>query len=160
MHPIAYNILKADGYDGITHTGDHRMGGSHTHRVWIAFEPQQIKAVGNIGTFDPDDDDMLKNQNATLRRRLLTFSNTIDSEATMHTRQPDDLAKANVKPHYRQVKGKTVVADPALLRYRRAAPAMAPVGSTLVGRTEAITPCECNVFPPRDPIHLHPAGAA
>jgi hypothetical protein len=34
------------------------MGGGHHHRVWIAFEPTQIKATDNTGTFDPSNPDM------------------------------------------------------------------------------------------------------
>ncbi len=47
--------LQKLGYDGITHIGGDRMGGGHHHRVWIAFEPNQIKATQNRGTFDPND---------------------------------------------------------------------------------------------------------
>jgi len=32
------------------------MGSGHHHRVWIAFEPNQIKSVSNRGTFDPASD--------------------------------------------------------------------------------------------------------
>jgi len=49
------NLAKM-GFDGITHIGGDRMGGGHHHRVWIAFEPNQIKAVNNRGTFNPEDD--------------------------------------------------------------------------------------------------------
>ena len=49
------------GHDGITHTGHFgARGGSlvqgvDKHRVWIAFEPNQIKSADNIGTFDPNE---------------------------------------------------------------------------------------------------------
>jgi hypothetical protein len=46
-------VLRRAGYDGITHIGGDRMGGGHHHRVWIAFDANQIKSVDNIGTFDP-----------------------------------------------------------------------------------------------------------
>lgn len=49
------NLAKM-GFDGITHIGGDRMGGGHHHRVWIAFEPNQIKSVNNRGTFNPEDD--------------------------------------------------------------------------------------------------------
>ncbi|MBV8096259.1 MAG: hypothetical protein JO110_24085, partial [Acetobacteraceae bacterium] len=51
--------LAAQGYDGITHVGHYgsrrgkKIEGVQQHRVWIAFEPHQIKAVDNAGTFDP-----------------------------------------------------------------------------------------------------------
>jgi len=47
--------LQSAGFDGITHVGGHIMG-TKEHRVWIAFEPNQIKAVENRGTFDPASD--------------------------------------------------------------------------------------------------------
>ena len=47
-------LLKNIGYDGITHIGG-RIQGSRDHRVYIAFDPSQIKAVDNRGTFDSED---------------------------------------------------------------------------------------------------------
>ena len=46
--------LRDAGYDGITHVGGLRLGG-RKHRVYIAFDPSQIKAVDNRGTFDSED---------------------------------------------------------------------------------------------------------
>jgi hypothetical protein len=44
--------LQDMGYDGVLDTGGKLGGGEH--RVWIAFEPTQIKsAIANVGTFDP-----------------------------------------------------------------------------------------------------------
>jgi hypothetical protein len=54
----ANDWLASKGYDGIKHIGGGHMGGGHNHQVWIAFEPNQIKAVDNAGTFDPSDDRM------------------------------------------------------------------------------------------------------
>lgn len=49
----ANRILREAGYDGITHMGGGRWtAGSKEHRVWIAFEPTQVKAKNNRGTFD------------------------------------------------------------------------------------------------------------
>jgi hypothetical protein len=57
----ANDVLARAGYDGITYIGgDIVDGGSHSHRAWIAFEPNQIKAIDNQGTFNPDDDDIYK----------------------------------------------------------------------------------------------------
>ena len=53
-HYMRTQIQKL-GYDGFTHIGGDRMGGGHHHRVWIAFEPNQIKSVQNKGTFDPNE---------------------------------------------------------------------------------------------------------
>jgi len=52
-------LLKSAGYDGITHTGGLITGGEK-HRVWIAFDPHQIKAVENVGTWDPSTADIFK----------------------------------------------------------------------------------------------------
>lgn len=49
--------LAAMGYDGITHIGGQIMG-NRDHRVWIAFEPNQIKSTDNRGTFDASDERM------------------------------------------------------------------------------------------------------
>lgn len=51
--------IRSMGYDGITHIGG-RVMGNKEHRVWIAFEPNQIKAVSNDGTFDPTTNNMYK----------------------------------------------------------------------------------------------------
>lgn len=53
-------VLQALGYDGILHEandiyGSPRAGlnGSGKGRVWVVFEPTQVKATDNSGTFDP-----------------------------------------------------------------------------------------------------------
>lgn len=52
----ANDLLRAAGYDGITHSYQgprhQKPGHSTKDTVWIAFEPTQIKAVDNRGTFD------------------------------------------------------------------------------------------------------------
>ena len=55
--------LRAMGYDGIKHVGGGRYGNNTIrHRVYIAFDPEQIKsAIGNRGTFDPKNPDILQN---------------------------------------------------------------------------------------------------
>lgn len=50
-------LLQKIGYDGLTHIGGKVTGGKD-HRVWIAFEPNQIKSVQNKGTFDPASDNI------------------------------------------------------------------------------------------------------
>ena len=47
------------GYDGIAHTGGWNVG-TKAHKVWIAWQPNQIKAVGNEGTFNPTSNDIYK----------------------------------------------------------------------------------------------------
>lgn len=57
---IMQDGLRAMGYDGITHIGGGRVGDGISHRVFIAFDPEQIKsAIGNIGTFDPADSNIM-----------------------------------------------------------------------------------------------------
>src|SRR5262249_50863898 len=53
------SFLQSQGYDGLVHLGG-RILGNKEHRVWIAFNPEQIKAVDNRGTFDPKDSNMFK----------------------------------------------------------------------------------------------------
>ena len=56
-------IARAAGFDGLTHLGGGRVGwgdSTRQHRVWIAFEPTQIKSAANSGTFDPENPDIYK----------------------------------------------------------------------------------------------------
>jgi hypothetical protein len=57
---IMQDGIRAMGFDGITHIGGGRIkSDSVKHRVFIAFEPTQIKsATGNIGTYDPNNPDI------------------------------------------------------------------------------------------------------
>lgn len=52
--------IRAMGFDGITHIGGGRIkADSAKHRVFIVFDPEQIKsATGNRGTFDPANPDI------------------------------------------------------------------------------------------------------
>jgi len=54
----ANDTLAKVGYDGITHEGGQLVGRGHSHQVWIAFEPNQVKSADNRGTFDPNEDRM------------------------------------------------------------------------------------------------------
>jgi len=47
-------VLRRAGYDGITHIGGVTVGNKE-HRVWIAFEPNQIKSIDNEGGFTESD---------------------------------------------------------------------------------------------------------
>jgi hypothetical protein len=53
--------LRRMGYDGITHIGGARIKSDSTkHRVWIAFDPEQVKsATGNNGEYRPDSPNIL-----------------------------------------------------------------------------------------------------
>lgn len=57
---IMQDGLRAMGFDGITHIGGGRRKDSATrHRVYVAFDPEQIKsATGNNGDFDPANADI------------------------------------------------------------------------------------------------------
>lgn len=57
---IMQDGIRAMGFDGITHIGGGRIKSDGVkHRVFIAFEPTQIKsATGNIGTYDPENADI------------------------------------------------------------------------------------------------------
>lgn len=57
---IMQDGLRGMGYDGITHLGGGRVDpNGPRHRVFIAFDPEQIKsATGNRGSFDPTSADM------------------------------------------------------------------------------------------------------
>lgn len=65
-HKSISDVVQLLGHDGLAHTAKDDRGavGSRVHhpdnfgRVWIAFEPNQIKSVDNEGTFDPNDDRM------------------------------------------------------------------------------------------------------
>lgn len=55
------DVIRGMGYDGITHIGGGRFNKNDEtrHRVYIAFDPEQIKsATDNIGTFDRSNPDI------------------------------------------------------------------------------------------------------
>jgi hypothetical protein len=82
-------LLQEMGYDGIKDTGG-KLGGA-AHKVWIAFEPNQIKsAVGNKGTFDPESDNILKSQGGDdlITGRSPEAENKIASDAKFSVEDP------------------------------------------------------------------------
>ena len=53
--------LISMGYDGVTHIGGGRVDKQGArHRVYIAFDPEQIKSVFNKGTWNPESNDILE----------------------------------------------------------------------------------------------------
>ena len=54
----ATNALMDGGFDGITHIGG-RLVGDRLHRVWIAFDPRQVKTTNNNGGWSTSDPRML-----------------------------------------------------------------------------------------------------
>lgn len=77
--------LQDAGYDGLTHIGGSILGGGHSHRVWIAFEPTQIKAVSNQGTFDPTN----PNITMSLQDWIDLGQGTFNWEESKHPRDDD-----------------------------------------------------------------------
>ncbi len=57
---IMQDGLRNMGFDGITHMGGGRVNtDGPRHRVFVAFEPEQIKsAISNSGTYDPENPDI------------------------------------------------------------------------------------------------------
>ena len=64
------SYIGSKGYDGMTHTGGAILG-QKPHKVWIAFEPNQIKSVANKGAFDAKSD----NINLSLDGDVIEMSN-------------------------------------------------------------------------------------
>ncbi|MER8602781.1 D-Ala-D-Ala carboxypeptidase family metallohydrolase [Mesorhizobium sp. M1233] len=57
---IVQDGLRGMGYDGATHIGGGRVAADGVkHRVWIAFEPEQIKSANNTGSWDASDPRMM-----------------------------------------------------------------------------------------------------
>jgi GNAT superfamily N-acetyltransferase/cation transport regulator ChaC len=85
------------GYDGITHIGGGRVNKADEtrHRVYIAFEPNQIKsAIGNRGTFDVNDQSILANVERKLppgRSPQLAAAAQMVQEGTMTAAEYDEL---------------------------------------------------------------------
>ena len=81
--------LEGLGFDGIRDTGG-KMGGAG-HDVWVPFKETQVKsAIGNRGTFDPNDPNILR-QEAEVHRasynvaeRLITTLQNADKTSVVH----------------------------------------------------------------------------
>lgn len=56
----AQDVLRFMGYDGITHIGGGRYGAKDgpRHRVFIVFDPGQVKSIYNQGDFNPENPDI------------------------------------------------------------------------------------------------------
>lgn len=72
---IMQDKLRSMGFDGVTHLGGGRIAADgKRHRVFIAFEPEQIKsATGNIGTFEPTSPDIRKSLRAPDTKEFKQF---------------------------------------------------------------------------------------
>lgn len=69
---------KEQGYDGITHQGGWNVG-NRPHKVWIAFEPNQIKAVDSAG-FNPETDDITKSHKLAKRMKFQGFDISVEQD--------------------------------------------------------------------------------
>jgi len=57
------DAIRNMGYDGITHIGGGRVKKDGVkHRVYIAFDPNQIKSIYNQGTYSPESDYILEDK--------------------------------------------------------------------------------------------------
>ncbi|MBQ6698125.1 MAG: hypothetical protein IJN09_03705 [Oscillospiraceae bacterium] len=82
---IVRNIFESMGYNGITHMGGGRVNtNGEKHRVWIAFEPEQIKNIDNANpTADPDIRFSLRNQNEVSLQTMTNVRKAIsDNDVT------------------------------------------------------------------------------
>lgn len=89
---IVQDGLRGMGFDGITHVGGGRVDSDGPqHRVWIAFDPEQIKsAIGNRGTFDAASPNILhqgvqgKIRIAQGRRPIITLMKDANESTFIH----------------------------------------------------------------------------
>ena len=74
---LVTDLIEGMGYDGITHIGGGRYGTKDgpKHRVYIAFDPEQIKSASkNKGTYDPEHTNIyysLRNEKPLTDREIL-----------------------------------------------------------------------------------------
>jgi 2'-5' RNA ligase len=85
----ATSILAEMGFDGITHKSKDMNGTPSTSendkdygRVWVAFEPNQIKSTENKGTFDPDTAHIRYSRESS----LMTYSFSRSSDGSLRIR--------------------------------------------------------------------------
>lgn len=72
--------MRRMGYDGITHMGGGRVQtDGPRHRVYIAFDAEQIKSVHNRGTFDPANPNILFQSLEEIKLRYKRDLNTLMS---------------------------------------------------------------------------------
>lgn len=101
------DTIRSMGYDGITHIGGN-IKGDKEHRVWIAYEPEQIKsATDNVGTYDPGNADIRYSISKADDTAYMTAVNSGDMETAQ--KMVDDAA---------QKSGLTILDDSASTSYR------------------------------------------
>lgn len=93
---FAAERLRQAGFDGLTHIGGNIVG-NRKHRVWIAFEPTQIKSVENKGTFDPVDPDIRHSRASRLDGLITRYTSAADFARAVN---PDRSASWAAGTHY------------------------------------------------------------
>ena len=95
---IVSDIFRYDmGYDGITHIGGGRFyDGSERHRVWIAFDPEQVKSVtDNVGTFDKNNADIRYSSQKSKPTTVHSVSKKLISDYGVESKvKPSDISEA------------------------------------------------------------------
>ena len=95
---IVSDIFRYDmGYDGITHIGGGRFyDGSERHRVWIAFDPEQVKsATDNVGTFDKNNADIRYLSQKSKATTVHSVSKKLISDYGVESKvKPSDISEA------------------------------------------------------------------
>ena len=99
---IVSDIFRYDmGCDGITHIGGGRFygrfyDGSERHRVWIAFDPEQVKSVtDNVGTFDKNNADIRYSSQKSKPTTVHSVSKKLISDYGVESKvKPSDISKA------------------------------------------------------------------
>jgi hypothetical protein len=113
MGEMVQDGLKRMGFDGITHIGGiHLNPYGVQHRVFIAFEPEQIKsATGNRGTFDPENPDIRMSSTKPKTKWVMRETAMPDgSKRTVRIEEP--VEESNVLPGQLDMFGEPVVKAP------------------------------------------------
>ena len=86
------SAIEAMGYDGITHIGGGRFNkdSENRHRVYIAFDPTQIKSVDNLGTFDKSKGDIRYSKQLDIDGKEFV---KVD-DTSIDEKNPKDIVKA------------------------------------------------------------------
>ena len=75
--------LEDMGYDGVTYMGGGYTHSGVSHQAYIAWHPEQVKsAIGNRGTFDPNDPSIVREDVTSLERARVDYPGEVSSEST------------------------------------------------------------------------------
>lgn len=99
---IMQNGIRAMGHDGITHIGGGRVDNEGPrHRVWIAFDPEQIKSQFNRGTWDATESNIAFSRRPAGQTPLLNWESPERQAATERVRQ--EMARIAALPEAQKV---------------------------------------------------------